>query len=155
MKSDFLIKTSKSLNSMMSGCLNPWSPVFIAELLKKKQHMALCLDIFFVSLGIQSVENFGKSMYRTFLNVGIWRRIEARHPSLVQGVGGFGAHFQPVARLCFPVKTSASWTHEHAGALRSAVTNRHCAGPMLPALCCLWFGWVWFQWPQVPWHAHA
>lgn len=66
-----------------------------------------------------------------------WRRIEARHPSLAQGTGGFGAHFQPLAKLCYPVRPSALWSHEHAGALRSAVTNRQWT--QIQGLQCLLF----------------
>ncbi len=71
-----------------------------------------------------------------------WRRIEARHPSLRQGEGGHGLHFLPVARLCYPLRATAQWTFEHAGALRSAVTNRQwtqirvCRANLSPDRCC-------------------
>ena len=54
-----------------------------------------------------------------------WRRIETGHPGLAQGQGGYGLHFQPLFQLCFLKNgTSTEWTYEHAGALRSALTNR-------------------------------
>ena len=71
-----------------------------------------------------------------------WRRIEARHPSLAQGEGGYGAHFLPLAKLCYPLKSTSEWSHEHAGALRSAVTNRQwtqiriCRASFSQDRCC-------------------
>ena len=59
-----------------------------------------------------------------------WRRVEARHPSLKQGQGGYGVHMHPLIRLCYSCKgLTAAWGFQQAGALRSAMASR--------------------QWPQV------
>ena len=71
-----------------------------------------------------------------------WRRIEFRHPSLGQGEGGYGAHFLPLAKLCYPLKATGHWSYAHAGALRSAVTNRQwtqirvCKASFSQDRCC-------------------
>ena len=53
-----------------------------------------------------------------------WRRIEAKHPALVQLDGGFGAHMGPIFRLLNDKCRISGWKGEHKGALRSAVLNR-------------------------------
>jgi hypothetical protein len=53
-----------------------------------------------------------------------WRRIEARHPSLVQGTGGHGAHMQPIFQLLNSRKVLEDWGPKTRGAFVSAATNR-------------------------------
>ncbi len=54
-----------------------------------------------------------------------WRRVEAKCPSLRQADGGYGAHTYPLFRLINSRKlTSCDWSHEHVGALCSAMANR-------------------------------
>ena len=71
-----------------------------------------------------------------------WRRIESRHPTLAQGGRGYGAHFLPLATLCYPLKSTEQWSYAHAGALRSAVTNRQwtqvrvCRAAFSKDRCC-------------------
>jgi len=52
-----------------------------------------------------------------------WRRVEARHPHLIQGLGGHGAFVQPIFKLLND-RGSEAWGAAEKGALRSAFTNR-------------------------------
>jgi hypothetical protein len=63
-----------------------------------------------------------------------WRLVEARHPHLVQGPGGYGTLVQPIYQL-LNGKDTSSWGPAEKGALRSAFadrqwtqTRRHQAG---------------------------
>eukprot|EP00974_Lingulodinium_polyedra_P064471 6228613-Lingulodinium_polyedra.AAC.1 len=52
-----------------------------------------------------------------------WRRVEQRHPHLVQGEGGHGVFVQPLFRL-LDGKMGDAWGPTEKGALRSAFANR-------------------------------
>lgn len=52
-----------------------------------------------------------------------WQNVESRIPSLIRGVGGFGAHLQPIFRL-LQGKQSEQWGPSQKGALRSTLSNR-------------------------------
>ena len=52
-----------------------------------------------------------------------WRRVEARHPHLVQGAGGHGLFVQPLYKL-FGGRDVDGWRAAEKGALRSAFANR-------------------------------
>ncbi len=52
-----------------------------------------------------------------------WRRLEAKHPHLVQGAGGHGPFLQPIFKLLKP-RDLGEWGPQQRGALRSAFLNR-------------------------------
>ncbi len=56
---------------MISGFLNPWSPLFMEVNIQKilqtnKKHMDAFLKILFVNMGIYNSENIGQCMHRSF-----------------------------------------------------------------------------------------
>ncbi len=52
-----------------------------------------------------------------------WRRVELKHPHLVQGSGGFGAFLSPIYRL-LNGRDTVGWGSEEKGALRSVLADR-------------------------------